>query len=92
MYNVILNFIYILYVIHDSPTCFSYKVPCKSICTNRHTDTNETFRAERSKGDITAKLSQCRAGSNEAVRHIKHSLLGGALGEDGGLGNIKIQP
>ncbi len=59
--------------------------------TNRHTNTNETFRTERRKGDITAKLSQCRAASNEAVCHIKHSLLGGALGEDGGLGDIKLQ-
>ena len=26
------------------------------------------------------------------VRRIEHSLLGGALGEDGGLGDIKLHP
>ena len=38
-------------------------------------------------GYVTTKLSQCRAGSNEAARHIKHSLLGGVLKENGGLGD-----
>ena len=42
-------------------------------------------------GDITVKLSQCRSGSKDDVRHIKHNLLGGCLGEDGGLGDIKFQ-
>jgi hypothetical protein len=57
-----------------------------------HTNTNETFGTERSKGDIAPKLSHCRVGSNDAVRHIEHNLLGGALGEDGGLEDIKLQP
>ena len=70
-------------IIYYRPTCFSYKVLYKRISTNRHTNTNETFRTEKSKGDIAAKLSQCRAGRNDAVRHIENSLLGGALGEDG---------
>ena len=81
MYKAVLNSVQFLDVIYNSPTCFSYKVLCKRISTNRHTNTNETFRTERSKGDIAAKLSQCRDGSNYAVRHIEHSLLGGALGD-----------
>jgi hypothetical protein len=60
----------------------SYKVPNKSISTNRHTDTNETFRAERSEGDITSKLSQGRAVVDDAVRGIKRNLLCNALRKD----------
>jgi hypothetical protein len=86
MYKAVLYCIQFVVIIYNSLTCFSYKVLYKSISTNRHTNTNSTFRTERSKGDIAVKLSQCRAGSNDAVRHIEHSLLGGALGEDGGLG------
>jgi hypothetical protein len=84
LFSETLSFFYLF--IYDSPTCFSYKVAYKSICTNRHTNTNETFRLERSKGDITTWLSQYRTDTNEAVWHIKHSLLGNALGKDGGLG------
>jgi hypothetical protein len=89
--EAILNTIQLLYVIYDRPTCFTYEVPNKSISTNRHTDTNETFRAERNEGDIIAKLSQGRAVVDDAVCGIKHSLLCNALGKDGGLGDIKLQ-
>ena len=60
MYQAVLNSLQFFNVIYSSPTCFSYKVLNKSISTNRHTNTNETFRTERIKGDIAAKLSQCR--------------------------------
>ncbi len=90
--EVVLTIIYLLCVIYDSPTCFNYKVPYKSICTNRHTGTNETFRSERSKDDITTYLSQWRVDNNEVVCYIKHNLLGDALGEDGSLGDIKLHP
>jgi hypothetical protein len=54
-----------------------------------HTDTNETFRSERNKNDITLKMSQYRTDNIEVVCHIKHNLLGDALREDGGLGDIQ---
>ena len=60
MYKSILNNVQFFNVIYNIPTCFNYKVLYKIISTNRHTNTNETFRTERSKGDIAAKLSQCR--------------------------------
>jgi hypothetical protein len=44
--KVILNNVYFLYVIYDSPTCLNYKVPYKNISTNSHTNTNETIRTE----------------------------------------------
>ena len=47
MDKAVLNSVQFLYVNYNSPTCFSYKVLYKSISTNRHTDTNETFRTER---------------------------------------------
>ncbi len=55
-----------------------------------HANANETFRAERLSGYVTTKLNQCRAASHDAVCHIKHSLLGGVLWENGGLGDIKL--
>jgi hypothetical protein len=76
-----------LYVIYASPTYFSYKVPYKSISTNRHTDTNETFRTERSEGEGAVQW----AGSGDVVRQIERSLMGGALGEDRGVGDVKLQ-
>jgi hypothetical protein len=56
--KTVLNRVYLLYVINDRPTCFSYKVAYKNISTNRHTDTNETFRTERKEVDIHIKGSQ----------------------------------
>jgi hypothetical protein len=63
--------------------CFSYKVTHKRICTIRHTDTNETFRAEKSEGDIRIERNQSKAVVDDAVRDIERSLLRDALGEDG---------
>ena len=65
--------------------------PYKNISANRYANVNEIFRSEGIEGDITTKLSQCRDDRNEGVCHIKHSLLGGTLREDGGLGNMKLQ-
>jgi hypothetical protein len=78
MYKAVLNSVQFLDVINNRPTCFSYKVLYKSISSNSHTDTNETFR--------TAWDSSC-----DVLRRIKGSLLGDALGEDGGLGDVKLQ-
>ncbi len=63
----------------------------KSVCTHRHTDTNETLRAERGEGYIRIKGSQSRAVVDDAVRDIKRSLLRNALGEDGGLGDVEVK-
>jgi hypothetical protein len=68
MYKAVLNSVQLLYVIYDSPTCFGYKVLYKSISTNRHTNTNKTFRAERSEGDIRMKGSQSVV--DDAVREL----------------------
>ncbi len=35
-------------------------------------------------------MRQCGA-ERDVVHHIEHSLLGGALGEDRGLGDVKLQ-
>jgi hypothetical protein len=59
--------------------------------TNRHTDTNETFRTERDENNVPDKVSQCGGCLYDVLRHIKGSLLGDSLGEDGGLGDVKIQ-
>ena len=69
---------------------FSYKVLCKSNGTNRHMDTKETFRTERGEKNVPAEVSQGGGCLYDVLRHIKGSLLGDALGEDGGLGNIKL--
>jgi hypothetical protein len=89
--KAILDNVQFLYVIYDRPTCFSYEVTHKSICTYRHTDTNATFRAERSEGDIRIKGSQNGAVVDDAVRDIERSLLRDALGEDGGLGDVEVK-
>ena len=58
MYKAVLIRVQLLYVIYDSPTCFSYKFLYKSISTNRHTNTNETFRTERSEENVVTEVSQ----------------------------------
>ena len=88
----ILNSIQFLNVIYDIPTCFSYKITYKCIRANRHTDTNETFRAKGVKGNVRPKVRQCGAGSNDAVRYIERSLLRNAMGrENGCLSDIELQ-
>jgi hypothetical protein len=56
MYKAVLIRVQLLYVIYDSPTCFSYKFLYKSI--SRHTNTNETFRTERSEENVVTEVSQ----------------------------------
>ena len=56
MDKAVLNSVQFFDVIYNSPTCFSYKVLYKSISTNRHTDTNETFRTERGEDMSTRGL------------------------------------
>jgi hypothetical protein len=58
---------------------------------NRHTDTNETFRSERSEENIRAKVIEGGLGVDDGLRRIKRSLLGDTLGEDGGLGDAPLQ-
>ncbi len=41
MYKAVLNSVQSVDIIYNSLTCFSYKVPYKSISTDRYTDTNE---------------------------------------------------
>ncbi len=47
MDETILNSIYLLYVLNVVSLCFSYKLPYKSICVNRHADTDKAVREER---------------------------------------------
>ena len=77
--------------IYNSPTCFSYKVPYESVSTNRYTNTNETFRTEGPESNIPAEVSQRGSSPEDVLRHVKGSLLGDALGEDGGLVDVKLQ-
>jgi len=91
MNKAVLNSVYFFHVIYNSPTCFSYKVLYKSISTNRHTDTNETFNTERDENNVPAEVSQRGGCLYDVLRRIKGSLLGDALGEDGGLGDVKLQ-
>jgi hypothetical protein len=46
---------------------------------------------ERREGDVRHEVRQCGAGRENVVHHIEHSLLGGALGENRGLGDVKLQ-
>ena len=55
-----------------------------------HANANETFRAEGIFDDVITKLIQYRVDSYDAVRNIEHSLLTNGLGENGGLGDIKL--
>ncbi len=41
--------------------------------------------------NIRRKVRQCGAGSKDAVRYIKRSLLRDALGEDNGLRDVELQ-
>jgi hypothetical protein len=70
---------------------FSYIILYKSISTNMHTDTNETFRTERGEENVSAEVNQRGGSLYDVVRHIEGSLVGDALGEDGGLGDVKLQ-
>jgi hypothetical protein len=79
MDEVILNNIYLLYVLNDVPACFIYKLPYKSICANRHADAYKTVRAKGVKGNLVTKLSQLWCVINETVFHIKDILLGNVL-------------
>ena len=63
----ILNSILFLNSFYDVSTCSSHKTPYKGIDVDGHANANETFRSEGMTGYVTAKLSQCRAGINDAV-------------------------
>ena len=91
MYKAVLYSIQFVDIIYNSLTWFSYKVPYKSISTNRHTDTNETVRTERGEENVPAEMSQRGGSLYDVLRHIKGSLGSDALGEDGGLGDVKLQ-
>ncbi len=70
MYKVVLNSVQFFDVIYDSPTRFRYKVLCKSISTNRHTDTNETFRKRRGERlGLSDEVSQ-RGGACMTVKDL----------------------
>ena len=58
MYKAVLSSVQFFNVIYNSPTWFSYKVLYKSISTNGHTNTNETFRTEGSEKNVPAEVSQ----------------------------------
>ncbi len=60
VYKDILNSIQFLYVIYDIPTFFPYKTLYKSISANRHTNANETFRAEAKLLEAAKKRSVSR--------------------------------
>jgi hypothetical protein len=79
-------------VIYDSPTRFGYKVLYKSISTNRHTDTNETFRTERGENNVPGKVSQRGGCLYDVLRRINGSLLGDALGRTEVLETLSSRP
>jgi hypothetical protein len=91
MYKAVLNSVQLLYVIYDSPTCFATKFCTKSISTNRHSNTNETFRTERSEQNVVTEVSQGGGCLQDGLRHIKSSLGRDSLGEDGGLRDVELQ-
>jgi hypothetical protein len=57
LYKSVLNVVQFFDVIYNNPTCCDYKVLYKSSSTNRHTDTNQTFRAERGEENVPPELS-----------------------------------
>jgi hypothetical protein len=56
-----------------------------------HTDTNETFRTERGENNVPAKVGPSGVCLDYVLRRIKGSLLGDALGEDRGFGDVTLQ-
>ena len=60
-------------------TRVTYEFLDKSISANRHTDTNETCRTERSEGNIPAEVCEVLTSVDDVVRRIKRSLLGDTL-------------
>ena len=71
---------------------FSYKVTYKIIRADRHTDTNETFRAEAGKSQICREKCQSGAGGDDTLRYIKRDLLRDSLSrEDDCLTNTELQ-
>jgi hypothetical protein len=76
----ILNNIYLLYVLNDVPTCFTYELTYKSICANRHADAYKAVRAKGVKGNLVTKLSQLWCVINETVVKSKISCWVMSLG------------
>ena len=89
--KAILNLIYFLYIICNPPTCFSYEVAYKRISSNMHIDTNETIRTERDEDNIPSEVHQCGTVTYYFECRIKNFLMCDSLGDDRGLGNIKLQ-
>jgi hypothetical protein len=87
----IMNRVQFLYVIYDISTCFSYKITYKNIRANRHTNTNEDFRAEAGQGKIRREVCQRRADGDDAFHYIKRDLLCDTLREDGCLRDVEVQ-
>jgi hypothetical protein len=69
----------------------SHKTLYKSISANRHTNADETFRAEGIDEKIVTKVSQAWGCLHDGLRHIKHSLVRCPFGKDGGLRNVDLQ-
>jgi hypothetical protein len=56
----------------------------------KHTDTNETFRTERSEKNIPTEVGEGGTGVDDVVCRIENSLLGDVrTPEDGDLGDVK---
>ena len=87
----ILKSVYFLYVIYDISTCFRYKITYKNIRANRHTNTNESFRAEVDKGKISREVCQNRSVGDDTLLYIKRDLLRDTLREDGCLRDVELQ-
>jgi hypothetical protein len=96
MYKAVLNSVQFFDVIYDhtsKPTRLSYKVPYKSISTNRNTDPNETFRTDRDEENVSVEVNHRGGSLYDVLCQVEDILVGDTLGEDGGpsLGDINLQ-
>jgi hypothetical protein len=90
MYKAVLNSVQSLNVIYNRPTCFSHKVLYKSMCTNRHTDANETSGQKEAR--TTSPLRWVSVGIAWMMFcAASKAPWGDALGEDGCFGGVKLQ-
>ena len=71
---------------------FRYKITYKNIRVNRHTNTNEAFREEAGKDEVSREVCQIRADGDDTLRYIKRDLLRVTpTREDGGLEDVDLQ-
>ena len=75
MNKAILNSLQFLNIIYNCLTRVSYEFLYKRISANRHTDTNETCRTERSKENMPAEVREGGTGVDDVVGRVKRSLL-----------------